>query len=72
MFCILKCGTHLGKIYKCSIFVGYGEEINFEQCCTCCYKVYFSIGGTPVKKYHSAVPHENSAFKNFIHTFDAE
>ena len=25
-------------------------------------------GGTPVKKYHSAVPHENSAFKNFIHT----
>ena len=22
-------------------------------------------GATPVKKYHSAVPHENSAFKNF-------
>ena len=28
----------------------------------------FIYGGTPVKKYHSAVPHENSAFKNFIHT----
>ena len=24
-----------------------------------------SDGATPVKKYHSAVPHENSAFKNF-------
>ena len=24
-----------------------------------------AVGATPVKKYHSAVPHENSAFKNF-------
>ena len=24
-----------------------------------------SPGATPVKKYHSAVPHKNSAFKNF-------
>ena len=24
-----------------------------------------TVGATPVKKYHSAVPHENSAFKNF-------
>ena len=25
-------------------------------------------GATPVKKYHSAIPHKNSVSKNFIHT----
>ena len=33
-----------------------------------CISILISKGGTPVKKYHSAVPLENSAFKNFIHT----
>ena len=28
-------------------------------------KQSFPQGATPVKKFHSAVPHENSAFKNF-------
>ena len=36
------------------------DECNFPQVST--------KDGTPVIKYHSAVPHENSAFKNFIHT----
>ena len=33
-------------------------------------QVSFTVayGATPVKKYHSAVPHENSAFKNFACT----
>ena len=28
---------------------------------------FFPQGATPVKFYHSAVPHENSAFKNFAY-----
>ena len=30
-------------------------------------KQIFPQGATPVKLYHSAVPHENSAFKNFAY-----
>ena len=28
-------------------------------------RLHISLGATPLKIYHSAVPHENSAFENF-------
>ena len=31
---VIQCQTHLGKIFKCTIFVGYGGVINFERCRT--------------------------------------
>ena len=31
---VIQCQTHLGKIFKCTIFVGYGGVINFEWCRT--------------------------------------
>ena len=33
---VIQCQTHLGKIFKCTIFVGYGGVINFERCRTIC------------------------------------
>ena len=39
---VIQCQTHLGKIFKCTIFVGYGGVINFERCRTVssCLQVY--------------------------------
>ena len=31
---VIQCQTHLGKIFKCTIFEGYGGVINFERCRT--------------------------------------
>ena len=52
---LIKHLVFWGRVYRKEIFL-FAMKTNFPQ------------GGTPVKKYHSAVPHENSAFKNLIHT----
>ena len=41
-----------GRVYRKEIFL-FAIKTNFPQ------------GATPSKIYHSAVPHENSAFENF-------
>ena len=41
-----------GRMYRKEIFL-FAIKTNFPQ------------GATPLKIYHSAVPHENSAFENF-------
>ena len=52
---LIKHLVFWGRVYREELLL-FAIKRNFPQ------------GGTPVKKYHSAVPYENSAFKNFIHT----
>ena len=71
---VIQCQTHLGKIFKCTIFVGYGGVINFERCRTlrkiCFYREqenFFAIHSSPkykmldkyfVEKEHKMRMHE--------------
>ena len=49
---VIQCQTHLGKIFKCTIFVGYGGVINFEWCRTVC--VYRRPGTNYVNISHES------------------
>ena len=61
---VIQCQTHLGKIFKCTIFVGYGGVINFERCRTICGRLGAHNKKNEIIKTNRTRLFDSSEFRN--------